>query len=61
MDDYKMISPKEYKELFAPKIGIAKIRELFKEEGFPAVQIGAYHYTTVAAAKEWLSNIGESR
>lgn len=58
MDDYQMINPKQYKELFAPDIGIDKIRELFKDERFPAIKMGEYYYTTVAAAKEFSKNIG---
>jgi hypothetical protein len=53
-EQLRLISPKEFKEQFAPTVGLPTVRELFRREDFPSVRMGARLYTTPAAATEWL-------
>ena len=57
--ELKLISPEEFKEVYAQKIGIAAVRSLFKSDGFPAVRIGTRFYTTHGAAKRYLQSLND--
>lgn len=61
---HTVIGPKEFKQLYAPTMGIESVRSLFKTEGFPSFTTGTGEpnkrvqlYTTVAAAEKWLEEI----
>lgn len=53
----QLMSPKEFKESFAPMLSVATCRELFYREDFPAVKIGQRLFTTPAAAKSYLEKL----
>jgi len=57
-DKYRLIGPKQFKEIYAPDVGEQSIRELFKTEGFPSIKIGTRSYTTQVAAEEYLRSLG---
>lgn len=59
MDKHMLIGPKEFKELYAPQLGVETIREIFKKDDFPSVLIGKRRLTTRAAAETWLESVGE--
>jgi hypothetical protein len=57
--ELKLITPHDFQKMFAPSVGIAPIRELFRREDFPATKIGNKYYTTGKGAKAWLSTMGK--
>jgi hypothetical protein len=59
-EQLKLISPREFRETYAPNVGIPTIRELFHREDFPSVKMGTRLYTTPAAARAWLESLGQS-
>ncbi len=60
-EQLKLISPKEFRDAYAPSVGLPTIRELFHRDDFPSVQMGSRLYTTPAAAKVWLESLGKSK
>jgi len=59
IEQLKLISPKEFREQFAPSVGLPTIRDLFNRSDFPAVRMGTRLYTTPAAAAAWLESMGK--
>ena len=59
IEQLKLISPKEFRERFAPSVGLPTIRDLFNRADFPAVRMGTRLYTTPAAAAAWLESMGK--
>jgi len=59
IEQLKLISPKEFREQFAPSVGLPTIRDLFNRADFPAVRMGTRLYTTPAAAAAWLESMGK--
>jgi len=59
-ESLELIGPKEFKARFAPGMSIAKVRDLFHAEGFPAVFVGGSRHTTLQAARTWLSCMGRT-
>jgi hypothetical protein len=55
----EMITPEQFRDEYAPKVGVPKIRELFASESFPAVVLGSRRYTTRRAAEDWLAGLGK--
>jgi hypothetical protein len=57
-EQLRLISPKEFRERYAPSVGLPTVRELFHRADFPSVQMGSRLYTTPAAAVKWLEAMG---
>ena len=56
--DLQLLTPKEFRDEFAPSLSVESVRCLFRREGFPSIQLGKRYYTTRAAAVAWLSDMG---
>jgi hypothetical protein len=59
LKDYQVITPKQFRDQFAPGLSLPAVRNLFNIEGFPAVKMGERYYTTPAAALAWLQTMGK--
>jgi hypothetical protein len=54
-----MISPREFRDLYAPGVGVPTIRELFHREKFPSVKIGDRWYSTREASERYLTHLNQ--
>jgi hypothetical protein len=57
--ELQLITPEVFKKEFAPVMGMASVRELFRREGFPSIKSGNRYFTTRRAARMWLSSMGK--
>ena len=53
----KLMTPKEFKEVFAPMLSVTTCRELFRSREFPSTEVGQWVFTTYDAATKYLSEI----
>jgi hypothetical protein len=58
--ELQLINTYDFQKEFAPSVGIASIRALFQTENFPGMKIGNKYYTTMEAARRWLSTMGKT-
>jgi hypothetical protein len=58
LQELQLLSPKDFKGMFAPHLSESTIRDLFNVKGFPSVKLGTRIYTTAEAAARWLAVCG---